>query len=747
VLFKPKDPGGEEEFEVEGVAVDPSLKRVYLLALELRPHGKLAQEVKSAGQLYAFSTEQKGSELQPAPETTEGVLADTEVLEPQSQKAGVSLLEPSGITVDPVSHSIIVAGSVDRNKIEEERVPALQKIESNGKLGARWIDETNSLEECECLNSPVVSPTNGKVYVLNEFDGIEEIPSNFSSSTGAKLVFSLFCEEVVCPFHEKLLEFPGANYFNGAQMSVGPEGKLYVRARIRTATEEEHFNGGLMIVSPTLEELGWAGGASPVVEKPTCAVNDVSAAAVISAGGGEDVFMLSRFKTAPQIVEFGPNGGGCPHGTTKGILAKAGGVKVEQVAVGQKVTLSSEIIQANALSVEWEFGDGTSKTVPNRQEQLTEVEHTYTTKGTYTVTEKIHSDNLATPLIEVKRQLAVVGPPTIASEEATVSGMTATLSATVNPNSKPTTCKFEYGKVAGGTGFVEHSVACPKAPGTGEVPVAEKVEVSGLSPHTEYEFRLQAENSTGESLGKGTIFKVGPPPAVVDEAVSVKGETTATLSGKVNPNGETTECRFEYGQTSSYGTQVACPSTPGAGEASVAESIAIGGLKAGSPYHYRIVASNKAGETAFGADMAFTTSSPPPPPPPPPPPGGGEVLHEIAVSPSVSASLTGALSKSFAFSLKLTCPAGATACEGTVTVRSAKAVAAKGKHKAILTLATGRFKLGGGQVSSLTLHLSSVGKAVLLKLKTLGAKVAAVAKNVAGETATTNSTITLKKHR
>src|SRR5207244_1837025 len=76
-----------------------------------------------------------------------------------------------------------------------------------------------------------------------------------------------------------------------------------------------------------------------------------------------------------------------------------------------------------------------------------------------------------------------------------------------------------------------------------------------------------------------------------------------------NPNGgAVSDCHFEYGSSSAYGTSVPCAALPGAGTSAVAVSAEVEGLAANSTYHFRIVASN-AGGTSAGADQTFTTVS------------------------------------------------------------------------------------------------------------------------------------------
>jgi uncharacterized delta-60 repeat protein len=111
----------------------------------------------------------------------------------------------------------------------------------------------------------------------------------------------------------------------------------------------------------------------------------------------------------------------------------------------------------------------------------------------------------------------------------------------------------------------------------------------------------------------------GPPPSgpstaaptVTTGGASGVGETSALVSGAVNPGGLQTSYRFEYGISQQYGRSSASGML-GAGTASVGVSAQLTGLQPGTTYHYRLVASNGDG-TVDGADGTFKTTPARPP--------------------------------------------------------------------------------------------------------------------------------------
>jgi hypothetical protein len=85
--------------------------------------------------------------------------------------------------------------------------------------------------------------------------------------------------------------------------------------------------------------------------------------------------------------------------------------------------------------------------------------------------------------------------------------------------------------------------------------------------------------------------------------------TSSTFSGGVYPNGLDTTYYWQYGLTTSYGSQTSSVDL-GAGQAPVFAPAMVSGLTPDTTYHYRLVAENPSG-TTYGYDSELTTLGPP----------------------------------------------------------------------------------------------------------------------------------------
>jgi hypothetical protein len=107
------------------------------------------------------------------------------------------------------------------------------------------------------------------------------------------------------------------------------------------------------------------------------------------------------------------------------------------------------------------------------------------------------------------------------------------------------------------------------------------------------------------------------------------------------------------------------------------------------------------------------------------------------------------VSPSGVVSVKVSCPTGESRCTGTVTLRTLGAVSAAGAHRskkrkpAILTLAVGSFTAAGGKVTTVKLHLSAAGRALLARTDLLRARATIVAHDATGATHTSQTTVTI----
>ena len=110
------------------------------------------------------------------------------------------------------------------------------------------------------------------------------------------------------------------------------------------------------------------------------------------------------------------------------------------------------------------------------------------------------------------------------------------------------------------------------------------------------------------TTGAGVAAVLAAPTAITGP-MSAVGPTSATASGTVNPNGQSTSWYFEYGTSTSYGKKTSSKSA-GSGTANVQVSGALTGLSPSTTYHYRLVAANGGGTTR-GGDGIFTTPSAP----------------------------------------------------------------------------------------------------------------------------------------
>jgi hypothetical protein len=216
------------------------------------------------------------------------------------------------------------------------------------------------------------------------------------------------------------------------------------------------------------------------------------------------------------------------------------------------------------------------------------------------------------PAVHFSTAIPVEAPEGVAATGVTAT--TATLHGVLNPHSKresePGSWEFRYRQSATECEG-EGEEATPSTVAGGHEGEAVQTTVTGLSPGATYTFCLRASNNAGEeALGAPQTFAAAAaPPTVEEESVLNVASSSATFTAQIDPNGEETTYRFEYGTSAAYGSSVPVPDgLVGSGSTPLTVSAHPQDLLPGTEYHYRVVALVASrGEAIPGADGTFVT--------------------------------------------------------------------------------------------------------------------------------------------
>jgi hypothetical protein len=204
-----------------------------------------------------------------------------------------------------------------------------------------------------------------------------------------------------------------------------------------------------------------------------------------------------------------------------------------------------------------------------------------------------------------------------------VAHTSATLRGVLNPKQAGDggTYEFRYAPSQGDSNGLPYTCGgegeetTPATAFAGNEQEAASAVVSGLMvPATKYTFCLVERNRAGRATqGPAETFQTAPlPPTIEGESVSFVETGAATLQARIDPEGAETAYHFEYGpEAGVYDASVPVPAGEiPAGVAGVPVNGYATGLRPGSTYHYRVVASSVVeGKpvTIDGPDQTFTT--------------------------------------------------------------------------------------------------------------------------------------------
>jgi Subtilase family len=319
------------------------------------------------------------------------------------------------------------------------------------------------------------------------------------------------------------------------------------------------------------------------------------------------------------------------------------------------------------------------------------------------------------------------GPsPTVSTGPATgASASSVTLSGEVNPNGGPVEeCAFEYGP----TEQYGSSAACNPAVGGGQAAVAVSAGLKGLTANATYHYRLTARNKSGTaSTTDRTLTLLPKPPVVLTGSAVAITATNATLTATVGANGAPLSvCEFEFNSSEEL---IPCLTSAATSGGELAVSAPASGLRPGTAYRYRVIATN-AGGTGYGAIVDEGSPSP-------------GLLQARLTSKTLIVDSGGRLNA------KVRCPQSETRCSGTVTLRGLGAGSAGGSasSRPAPTLAVGSFRARTAGLGAAHMRLLSPARAMLARSHLLRVKATVRTRLASGQTVTWQAIVTLRASR
>lgn len=199
------------------------------------------------------------------------------------------------------------------------------------------------------------------------------------------------------------------------------------------------------------------------------------------------------------------------------------------------------------------------------------------------------------------------GPPAPITTAATsVTDLSATLNGSASTTVGDLTAFFDFGTTTS-YGIIVNP-GSPTISSATSTPVFEYV--VGLLPNTTYHYRLNVRDLDGNVYsGSDMSFTTGPPNTpptgntATADSLSAYG---ATLKAYVSSGSSPATIVFQYGTTTSYGSQITHATPLATSQQYELITDLLSGLTPSTTYHYRVVVTNNEGSNT-GADVSFTT--------------------------------------------------------------------------------------------------------------------------------------------
>ena len=204
-------------------------------------------------------------------------------------------------------------------------------------------------------------------------------------------------------------------------------------------------------------------------------------------------------------------------------------------------------------------------------------------------------------------------PPTITIDAASqVTGISAIIGWTVNPNGLSTSVVLRWGTATAYEQGSNYFLAAPV-----DLTLTQSNLLTGLTTNTTYHYQLAATNSAGATISPDMTFTTAaeiPVPVVTINPATDVTAYSATITGSVNPKGIQTPVLIQWGTTVGYGASKWLGMVP-AQNAPAAVNKTLTNLIPNTTYHCQFAASNVLNLGAVSSDITFTTLEGPPPPP------------------------------------------------------------------------------------------------------------------------------------